>query len=485
MTAIGLPNGRFDKALMACFRKRVSEKGVFTAPIDRAAVPFLQSALTGSCYENSNPRLAKGAAKPPVIASSGRFLPISAVRHCLQHDCYPPAMRDVDVIIIGGGAAGLMCAITAGNRGRRVIVLEGSNKIGKKILMSGGGRCNFTNLHCEPSRFLSHNPQFCISALSRYTQWDFIALVEKHDIAYHEKAAGQLFCDNSSKDIVAMLLSECETAGVRIQTHCKIHAVNVNGRFTITSDKGRFESGALVVASGGLSIPKMGASGFGYQLARQFGHAVFDTRAGLVPFTFSGAAHDMTGRLSGVSTPAMVSTPDATFTDDILFTHRGLSGPAVLQLSSYWSPGMEIQIDLLPGKDATDYLLNAKQGQPKSMLRTVLATALPRALVNELQLLFWAQVAETPLAEIADDTLARIAHCLSHWSLKPAATEGYRTAEVTLGGVDTTELSSKTMESTRQAGLYFIGEVVDVTGHLGGFNFQWAWSSGWAAGQVA
>jgi len=393
-------------------------------------------------------------------------------------------MRNANVIIIGGGAAGLMCAITAGNRGRHVIVLEGSNKIGKKILMSGGGRCNFTNLHCEPSRFLSHNPQFCISALSRYTQWDFIALVEKHDIPYHEKAAGQLFCDNSSKDIVAMLLSECESAGVQIQTHCKIDAVNVNGRFTVTSDKGRFESDALVVASGGLSIPKMGATGFGYQLARRFGHSVFDTRAGLVPFTFSGSVHDMTGRLSGISTPATVSTPDAAFTDDILFTHRGLSGPAVLQLSSYWSPGTEIRVDLLPGENAIDYLLNAKQAQPKSLLRTVLGTVLPRALVNELQLLFWAQVAETPLAEIADDMLTRIAHQLSHWSLKPAATEGYRTAEVTLGGVDTTELSSKTMESTRQAGLYFIGEVVDVTGHLGGFNFQWAWSSGWAAGQV-
>lgn len=393
-------------------------------------------------------------------------------------------MTNADVIIIGGGAAGLMCAMTAGNRGRRVIVLEGSNKIGKKILMSGGGRCNFTNLHCEPSHFLSQNPQFCISALSRYTQWDFIALVEKHGIAYHEKTAGQLFCDNSSRDIVAMLLSECDSAGVQIKTQCKIDAVDVNGRFTVTSDQGRFESDALVVASGGLSIPKMGASGFGYQLARQFGHVVLDTRAGLVPFTFSGAVHDMTGRLSGISTLATVSAPDAAFTDDILFTHRGLSGPAILQLSSYWSPGIEIRVDLLPGKDATVYLLNAKQANPKSLLRTVLGTTLPRALVNELQSLFWARVAETPLAEIPDDTLTRVAEQLSHWSLKPAATEGYRTAEVTLGGVDTTELSSRTMESTRQTGLYFIGEVVDVTGHLGGFNFQWAWSSGWAAGQV-
>ena len=393
-------------------------------------------------------------------------------------------MTTTDVIIIGGGAAGLMCAITAGNRGRRVIVLEGSNKIGKKILMSGGGRCNFTNLHCEPSRFVSANPQFCISALSRYTQWDFIALVEKHRIPYHEKTAGQLFCDNSSKDIVTMLRSECESAGVQIQTHCEISSVVFKDRFKVTSDKGSFESESLVVASGGLSIPKMGASGFGYQLARQFGHTVLDTKAGLVPFTFTGAMHDLTIRLSGISTAATVSTRDVAFTEDILFTHRGLSGPAILQLSSYWSPGDDVEIDLLPGMDAVDFLLGAKQAQPKSLLRTVLVTLLPRALVTELQALFWHEVAETPLTEIADDTLRRIAANLAHWTLKPAATEGYRTAEVTLGGVDTSELSSKTMESSRQPGLYFIGEVVDTTGHLGGFNFQWAWSSGWAAGQV-
>ncbi len=392
-------------------------------------------------------------------------------------------MTSVDVIIVGGGAAGLMCAITAGNRGRHVIVLEGSNRIGKKILMSGGGRCNFTNIHCEPSRFISANPRFCISALSRYTQWDFIAMVEKHGIAYHEKTAGQLFCDMSSKDIVAMLLSECESAGVQIQTHCEIGVVSIDDRYRVATSKGDFDSESLVVASGGLSIPKMGASGFGYQLARQFGHAVIDTRAGLVPFTFTGAMHDLAGRLSGVSTTATVSTNDIRFTEDILFTHRGLSGPAILQLSSYWSPGDDIRIDLLPGKDAAELLLRAKQAQPKSLLRTVLATALPRALVSELQGLFWPEVADTPLAEIADDTLARIASNISHWRLKPTATEGYRTAEVTLGGVDTTELSSKTMESACQPGLYFIGEVVDVTGHLGGFNFQWAWSSGWAAGQ--
>jgi len=394
-------------------------------------------------------------------------------------------MTRADVIIIGGGAAGLMCAITAGNRGRRVIILERSNKIGKKILMSGGGRCNFTNLHCEPSRFISANPRFCISALSRYTQWDFIAMVEKHGIAYHEKTAGQLFCDKSSKDIVAMLLSECESASIQIQTHCETSAVSADDCYTLTTSMGEFVSESLVVASGGLSIPKMGASGLGYEIARQFGHTVLDTRAGLVPFTFSGAMQDLTERLSGVSTTATVSTGDVNFTEDMLFTHRGLSGPAMLQLSSYWSPGDDIRIDLLPGTDATALLLQAKQAQPRSQLRNVLANALPRALVNELQALFWPAVAETPLTEIADDTLARIAKNISRWTLKPAATEGYRTAEVTLGGVDTTELSSKTMESIHQPRLYFIGEVVDVTGQLGGFNFQWAWSSGWAAGQYA
>lgn len=393
-------------------------------------------------------------------------------------------MTKTDVIIIGGGAAGLFCAIAAGNRGRRVVVLESSNKIGKKILMSGGGRCNFTNLHCEPSRFISNNPRFCISALSRYTQWDFIALVEKHGIPYHEKTLGQLFCDNSSKDIVAMLLDECESAGVRIHTCCNIESIGTNDHFTVFSDKGVFASESLVVASGGLSIPKMGSSGFGYQVARQFGHSVHETRAGLVPFTFSGATHEMTGRLSGVSTSATVTAGSITFTEDILFTHRGLSGPAILQLSSYWTPGEEIYIDVLPRQDANVLLLAAKKSQPKSLLRTILATTLPRALVGELQALWWNDVAEKPLAEISDEDLARIGHNLNRWPLKPSGTEGYRTAEVTLGGVDTTELSSKTLESSRQPGLYFIGEVVDVTGHLGGFNFQWAWSSGWAAGQV-
>jgi predicted Rossmann fold flavoprotein len=394
-------------------------------------------------------------------------------------------VNDFDVIVLGGGAAGLMCAIAAGNRGRRVVVLEGSNRTGKKILMSGGGRCNFTNLHTDPSQYVSSNPGFCISALSRYTQWDFIALVEKHGIDYHEKIAGQLFCDESSKKILAMLEAECRQAGVRILTQCRITSVEKKERFFVSSNQGPFASTSLVVATGGLSIPRMGASDFGYRLARQFGLRLRETRAGLVPFVFSGAAHEMTVRLSGISLPASLRTAKASFTDNILFTHRGLSGPAALQLSNYWMPGERIQLDFLPQLDATSLLLQAKADQPKALLRTVLSAVLPRALVLELQRLNWQKVAEKPLAEIPADILRKIAADLQGWELKPAATEGYRTAEVTLGGIDTEELSSRTMESRRQPGLYFIGEVVDVTGHLGGFNFQWAWSSAQAAGEVA
>ena len=377
-----------------------------------------------------------------------------------------------------------MCAMTAAARGRKVIVLEGSNKIGKKILMSGGGRCNFTNLYCEPDNFLSHNPHFCKSALSRYTQHDFIALVEKHGIPYHEKTAGQLFCDNSSKDIVAMLLRECDEVNVRIKTNCSIVQVDSNEIFTVTTDKEEFRSNKLVIASGGLSIPKMGASGFGYAIARQFGLKVFDTRAGLVPFTLTGAVQELAERLSGVSTPASVSTGRASFNEDILFTHRGISGPAILQASSYWSPGKNVEIDLLPGLDPAGILLAAKASQPRSQLRTILSGHLPRALVGELQSILWPDFTETPIGEIGNDSLTRIAANLQHWLIKPAATEGYRTAEVTLGGVDTDELSSQTLEAHKRPGLYFIGEVVDVTGHLGGFNFQWAWSSGHAAGMA-
>ena len=393
-------------------------------------------------------------------------------------------MIDYDVIVLGGGAAGLMCAIAAGGRGRRVMVLEGSNKIGKKILMSGGGRCNFTNLNSTAANFVSGNTNFCISALSRYTPSDFVALVEAHGIAYHEKTVGQLFCDHSSKEILAMLESECGNVGVKILTHCDVDSVAHDSRFRLACKHGNFCSDSLVVATGGLSIPKMGATDFGYRLARQFGLRVHETRAGLVPFTFSGAIHEMMERLSGVSLRAAVSTSGVTFTDEVLFTHRGLSGPAALQISSYWTPGDYVQLDFLPDHDAASLILAAKETQAKLLLRTVLSTVLPRALVLELQKLYWQKLEKIPLADIANDAIRDVAGHLNAWDLKPAGTEGYRTAEVTLGGIDTDELSSKTMECKKQPGLYCIGEVVDVTGQLGGFNFQWAWASAQAAGQA-
>ncbi|MGI9291198.1 MAG: NAD(P)/FAD-dependent oxidoreductase [Gammaproteobacteria bacterium] len=395
-------------------------------------------------------------------------------------------MNNYDVIVLGGGAAGLMCAMVAGQRGRRVLVLEGANKVGKKILMSGGGHCNFTNLHCEPSRFISANPHFCKSALSRYTQWDFVALVEKHGIAYHEKALGQLFCNGPSKNILNMLESECADAGVKVLTDCDIESVTKTDEYVINTSAGKFAAGSLVIATGGLSIPKMGATNFGYRLARQFGLHVLDTRAGLVPFTFTGAMHELTDRLSGLSVPVVISTADGrvSFTESILFTHRGLSGPAVLQISSFWQQGEAIHVNLLPDRDASAWLLKAKSEQPKVTLNKALGMALPKKLVQELQLLWWPGAGDTRLAEVPAALLTEIGNNLNNWVLKPAATEGYRTAEVTLGGVDTNELSSRTLEVKRQPGLYCIGEVVDVTGQLGGFNFQWAWSSGQAAGQV-
>ena len=393
-----------------------------------------------------------------------------------------------DAIILGAGAAGLMCALAAANRGRRVLVLEKSNKIGKKILMSGGGRCNFTNLYTEPDNFLSQNPHFCKSALSRYTQWDFLALVNKHGIAYHEKSLGQLFCDHSSKDILNMLINECDSANVEIRTRADITEINKDVKFSL---KGGIANGAvelncdsLVVATGGLSIPSLGGSDFGYQIAKQFGHRILPLRAGLVPFTFTDGFKLISEKLSGVSVPATVTVNDQSFIENILFSHRGLSGPAVLQISSYWREGETVIVDLLPSLDASEYLLSKKNNRPKALLRSVLSQLLPKNLVLELEALWWSELAEKALAEINDPQLRQLGEKLNTWQLKPAGTEGYRTAEVTLGGVDTDELSSKTMMSNQIDDLYFIGEVVDVTGHLGGFNFQWAWSSGFAAGQV-
>ena len=392
-------------------------------------------------------------------------------------------MNRFDVIVIGAGAAGLMCAITAGNRGRRVLVMERANRIGKKILMSGGGRCNFTNLEITAGNYLSANPHFCKSALSRYTPQDFIALVQKHDIPFHEKADGQLFCDHSSKDIVALLRSECEKAGVTIKADCEISSVKKNGDFVLQTSRGEFDCDKLVVATGGLSVPTLGGSDFGYRLAKQFGHKVLPTRAGLVPFVFTDDIGKLCDRLAGVSVRASVSTSGVTFTNDVLFTHRGLSGPAVLQLSSYWRESSAVQVNLLPGVGA-GLLVNLKRDNPRSHIQTVLAEHLPKRLVLELLEIFLPQRKDKAMTEIPDQVLVALQDQLQNWRLVPAGTEGYRTAEVTLGGVDTKDLSSKTMESKLCAGLYFIGEVVDVTGHLGGFNFQWAWASGVAAGEA-
>ena len=391
----------------------------------------------------------------------------------------------VDCIVIGGGAAGLFCALTAGQRGRKVLVLDSSNRVGKKILMSGGGRCNFTNLHIDPENYISSNPHFVKSALSSFTQWDFIALVEKHGIAYHEKTLGQLFCDKSSKQILEMLLTECEEVGVEILTQCQITSVEqLSDEYSLQTSLGEFTCHSLVVATGGLSIPTMGATGFGYELAEQFGLDVLDRSAALVPFTFSDQWKSLCERLAGLSTDVVMASSGQSFREGLLFTHRGLSGPVSLQVSSYWSPGQPITINLMPDCDASEYLLDAKGHHGKSLVRTVLTQLLPKTLVNELEALLWSSYQTMPLAEIPDAVLRKIGSSLSAWTLKPSGTEGYRTAEVTLRGIDTRHISSKTMECSEHPGLYFIGEVVDVTGHLGGYNFQWAWSSGYAAGSV-
>ena len=393
-------------------------------------------------------------------------------------------MNNYDVIVIGGGAAGLFCALTAGQRGRSVLVLDSSNKVGKKILMSGGGGCNFTNLDITPENYLSNNPHFCISALNRYNQWQFIDLVEHHQIPYHEKSHGELFCDNSSKDILKMLLDECAAAQVVIRTKAIVSQIQPveEGGFSLSLVGQTIHCQSLVVASGGLSIPTLGASGFGYDIAEQFDLNVLPRSAGLVPFTFSDWVKDISETNSGLSLDVEMSVNGMSFRENLLFTHWGISGPAALQLSSYWRPGQFISINLLPDQDALALLLGYKQSNPKSLLRNLIGPLLSKGFTQSLQARYWPQYAETPAAEIPNTVLVSLAGHLSNWQLKPSGTEGYRTAEVTLCGVDTDHISSKTMECKSQSGLYFVGEVLDVTGHLGGYNFQWAWASGYAAG---
>lgn len=413
-----------------------------------------------------------------------------------------------DVIIVGAGASGLYCALTAGRRGRRVLVIDHANKAGKKILMSGGGRCNFTNYFVEPEHFIGANPHFCKSALSRYPSWEFIGMVEAHQIPYHEREHGQLFCDDSAQDILTMLLDECTAVGVQVKLNTQINHVQTTDhdkakRFELMTSKklgkkdvasesqlaqARYSCESLVVATGGLSIPTMGASGIGYELAQQFGHTLIATDASLVPFTFTDKTGELIRNLAGISLPVIASNERISFKLPVLFTHRGLSGPAMLQLSNYWHSGETISINLLPDVDVTEILLARKKSHPRQLIRTVLAentdNALPKKLLAALQTQLWEDIKDTELANIKDERLTELGATLNGWQLKPSGTEGYRTAEVTRGGVKTDEVSSKTMQSNLQEGLYFIGEVLDVTGWLGGYNFQWAWASGFVSGEV-
>ncbi len=376
-----------------------------------------------------------------------------------------------DVVVLGGGAAGLMCAMRAGQRGRRVLLLDHAEKVGKKILISGGGRCNFTNREARPEAFLSANPHFCKSALARYTQHDFIELVNKHRIAWHEKTLGQLFCDGSARQIVAMLLDECAAVGVDVRVAHKVTRVEKSDRFTVATDHGDFSATSVVLATGGLSIPKMGATGFAHDVARHFKLRITDTRPALVPLTLP------VPEISGVSLDVEARCGRASFREALLFTHRGLSGPAILQVSSYWKSGQEIVVDLLPDLDAASLLKERKRTRPKAELRTILAEVLPQRLAQSL-------APEGLMANQRDRDLDTLANRLKTWTFVPTGTEGYAKAEVTLGGIDTDGLSSKTMEAKKVPGLFAIGEAVDVTGWLGGYNFQWAWSSGWVAGET-
>lgn len=406
-------------------------------------------------------------------------------------------MSEFDVIIIGAGAAGLMCAIEAAKRSRQVLVLEKTNKIGKKILMSGGGRCNFTNYYIDPEKYISHNPHFCKSALSRYTQWDFISLVEQYDIPYYEKTLGQLFCHNKASDITTMLEKEVRKYGGNIALTQQIKDIKRNGTgFWVITDQQTYTCDNLVIATGGLSIPTLGSSPFGYQVAESFGINVFPTRAGLVPFTLHVNDKSKLSELSGVSVDCEVSCQDVCFRENMLFTHRGLSGPAMLQISSYWQPGDALSINLMPDTDLLHVLTEKQSTQGNVSIRSVLSEYLPKRVLAVLFDDFYSRVSACkepgyddnalmkPLKQLNAKEINSIVQKVSQWQVKPNATEGYRTAEVTLGGVDCDEVSSKTFESHKEKGLYFIGEVLDITGWLGGYNFQWAWSSGWAAGQV-
>lgn len=391
-------------------------------------------------------------------------------------------MQQWDVIVIGAGAAGLMCAIEAGKRGRRVLVLDNGKRVGRKILMSGGGRCNFTNMFASPENFLSQNKHFCKSALSRYTQWDFIAMVQQHGIAYHEKTLGQLFCDDSAKDIVDMLMAEAKAANVHIALQQTISAVSfADGQYSVVTPELTRQCHSVVVASGGLSLPNLGATAFGFQLAEQFGLKVLPLRAALVPLTWQPSDKAVFEEISGVSLPVTAEANGTLFPEDMLFTHRGLSGPAILQISSYWQPGDEVVVNMSPQTDITEFLQAQQQAHPEQELKTALAKLLPKRLVEKL--IEISAIHNQPLKTLHSKSIKQIADTLHSYVFKPNGTEGYRTAEVTIGGVDTDYLSSKTMEAKQQPGLYFIGEVVDVTGWLGGYNFQWAWSSGWVAGQ--
>ncbi|MER2045777.1 MAG: NAD(P)/FAD-dependent oxidoreductase [Pantoea agglomerans] len=393
-------------------------------------------------------------------------------------------MEQFDVIIIGAGAAGLFCAAQAGQRGRRVLLLDNGKKPGRKILMSGGGRCNFTNLYTEPAAYLSHNPHFCKSALARYTQWDFIDLVNRHGIAWHEKTLGQLFCDDSAQHIVDLLLAECDKGNVTLRLRSEVLSVaRDESGYTLQLNGSTVQAEKLVIASGGLSMPGLGATPFGYKIAEQFGLSVFPTRAALVPFTLHKPLLEQLQTLSGVALETTIDAQDGTrFKEAMLFTHRGLSGPAVLQISSYWLPGEFVTIDLSPATPLEAFLTAQREAHPNLSLKNSLAKILPKRLVEVLQAL--KVVPDITLKQLNSKQQTELAQTLHAWRIQPNGTEGYRTAEVTLGGVDTTQLSSKTMEARAVPGLYFIGEVADVTGWLGGYNFQWAWSSAWACAQA-